>query len=130
MANIIPTYNQFITNYPAFTSMDEGLVMSQITISAALLDSENWGDYYDIGISLDVAHCLSLQSTVISGPNAAFQAAAGPITSVSGAGISTSFASPQWNSKSQSENWYMKTIYGQQFLRLRSVVIPAGVLSV
>jgi hypothetical protein len=65
-----------------------------------------------------------------SGLTGGQQAAAGPISSVSAAGMSTSFESVSKSTDTDSESWYKKTGYGQMFLRLRSSVMGYGTLSV
>ena len=121
-----PTYAEFIEAFPAFVELQGPVISNQLSMSSNLLDEAVWGDSYNYAVCLDAAHNLVLMQIAASGQNAALQGAAGPLVSVSGGGISTSFANPTWNQKSQSENWYMKTVYGQQFLRLRSTVVPLG----
>jgi hypothetical protein len=89
-----------------------------------------WGDFYSDAIALDTAHNLSIQLVASSGVLGGFQVAAGPVTSTSAAGMSSSFASPDLNGKSATEQWYLKTVYGQQFLRLRNAVCPLAALTV
>ena len=128
MANVAPTYAEFVALYPGFNSVLQATVEQQISFSARLLDESAWGDFFSDAVGLDVAHNLSLGLMVASGPQGAMQGAAGPVTSASAAGMSASFAQPQWNSKSNVENFYYKTMYGQQFLRLRDSVMSRGFL--
>lgn len=127
MSNTAPTYAEFIASFPAFQAESlTALVNSQLAISVSLLDESAWGEFFSDAVSLDAAHNLAMGQIASSSPSAAVQGAAGPLVSTSGGGVSVSFAAPTWNSKSQSENWYMKTVYGQQFLRLRSTCIAPG----
>ncbi len=129
MSNITPTRSDFIASFPVFTSIDAGLVNFQLSLSSRLLNRSAWGDFYSDAIGLDTAHNLSLQQVSSTGLLGGFQAAAGPLTSASAAGMSSSFATPDLSTKGASEQWYSKTIYGQQFLRLRSVACSMGTLS-
>jgi hypothetical protein len=123
MPRIAPTYADFIVQYPVFGTVSGPTVQAQLSISARLLDEAAWGDFYSDGVALDAAHNLTINNMVAGAVNGAMQLAGGPVTSASGAGISMSFAQPQWNSKSTADNWYFKTTYGQQFLRLRNSVV-------
>lgn len=104
--------------------------MIQSLIDIMVLSESAWGQYFYRAVELDIAHQLSLRRIQMAGPLGGFQATAGPVTSVSAAGVSTSFG--QVNSsqgKSHQDEWYSKTSYGQEFLVLRARVITAGVLA-
>lgn len=128
MAKTAPTYPEFILEFPAFAEVSQPVVTRAITLSARLLEPLSWGDFYSDAVGLDAAHNLVLSQMSAQGVQGAAQVAVGAVTSVSGAGLSTSFATPSLDGKSKSDNWYMKTGYGQQFLRLRSVVIAPGMM--
>jgi len=129
--NIAPTLSQFNAAYPEFASVNQTQAQNQLDESISLLNLSIWGNLYSNAVMLDVAHNLLLMTLAAQNSGqGALQVAAGPVTSVSVAGISTSFATPfSATSKSQSVEWYSKTVYGQKFLRLRAVTIPAGVLT-
>ena len=129
MSRTAPTYAEFIALFPAFSASSlSAQVEGQLALSGRLLDLSAWDTFYSDGVALDAAHNLAISSLVAGAAMGAFQGAAGPVSSVSAAGISTSFASPQAGG-GRSEDWYNKTAYGQQFLRLRAVVIGKGVLT-
>jgi hypothetical protein len=72
------------------------------------------------------AHELTLTAQ-LTDPTTGLQLSAGPVSSVSVGGISTSFATPSPGGKSAVDDYYLKTVYGQQYLRLRAVAVcPAG----
>ena len=129
MSTSAPTYAQFITAYPSFATMDPAVVQSALDLSIRLLSVNAWGSFFSDAVSLDAAHNLTMVGVIGSGETGGVQGTSGPIQSVSGAGLSTSFASIEFDSRDKSEMWYSKTAYGQQFLRLRQVVIPLGVLA-
>lgn len=126
MPTTAPTYADFIVAFPAFVTTAQAAIERQLSLSTRLLDPEIWADFYSDAVGLDAAHNLVLDLQSAQGPQGAAQAAVGPVTSVSAAGISTSFATLSPAGKSASQDWYQKTGYGQQFLRLRQVVIPMG----
>ena len=131
MSRIAPTYVEFITLYPAFASLVEPAVQGALDFSARLLSVAGWGDFYSDAVGLDAAHNLTLESLLAGGnPSSGFKGAVGPISSVSGAGISTSFANIENIAGGQTDAWYSKTYYGQKFLRLRSSIFPSAILSI
>jgi len=130
MSKVAPTYAEFIARFPAFSSIAETEVTAIIAESVALLSVSAWGEMFSNGVMYDAAHNLAMDHVLNSELNGGQQAAAGPVTSSSAAGISISFDSPKYNEKNASDSWYSKTAYGQKFMRLRNTVVPAGYLSV
>lgn len=130
MSAITPTIEQFLDEYPEFSDTRTATVESRLAQSIKLLEPGVWDDFYAEAVMLDAAHNLAMKAVASQpGGMGSLQGAAGPLTSVSVGGISTSFATPEWDGKSRSENWYMKTSYGQEFLRLRASVVAPGCLA-
>lgn len=125
----VPTYADFIECYPVFASLSQTVIEKWLSVSGRLLDADAWGDFYSDAVMLDTAHTLSINQMTGAALNGGQQAATGPISSSSAAGISVSFASPDQIAGSKSDSWYNKTAYGQQFLRLRNIIIPAACLT-
>lgn len=129
MSNIAPTSEDFLNQYPAFAGQQlTALVNAQLAISVRLLDVDVWGDFYSDAVMLDCAHNLEV-ATQVANAGDGLNMAAGPISGVSGAGLSTSFATVSPNGKVASEVWYSKTSYGQLFMRLRDAVVPAAIMA-
>ena len=131
MSNIAPAWSDVTAVYPMFigkTYQTSGPL--QLAVSTRLLAQGPWGDFWSDAIMLDCAHNLLL-NTLAQQANGmgAVQLAAGPISSTSVAGTSTSFNTATSNNKSNVRDWYLKTTFGQQFLRLQDVVIPIGFTS-
>jgi len=126
MSTIIPTYDEFIERFPAFANLNEDQIEMSLGFSSGLLSSMAWGSSYSNAIGLDTAHMLTIEAMAGNSPTGGIQAAVGPVTSVSGAGVSTSFQAFDVTPGSKSDAWYSKTIYGQMFLRLRNSVMPMG----
>ena len=123
-----PTAAQFLVDFPEFVDFTPETIQSLIDIT--VLSASTWGNYFYRAVELDIAHRLSIRRIQMAGPTGGFQSAAGPVTSVSAAGVSTSFGSSSaGNGKSQQDEYYQKTSYGQEFLLLRARVIAPGVLS-
>lgn len=128
MANTAPTYAEFIAAYPGLAGVEQTSAELALNFSGRLLNARSWGDFYSDAVGLDAAHNLVLQQKATANPMGA-DVTAGPMTSASVGGISASFSQPHWNDKSAVDQWYMKTVYGQQFLRLRDVCQPCGYLA-
>ena len=129
MSRTAPTYADFIAAYPRFASLSQPQVQNVIDMASASFDVGVWEDSYSAAVSLEAAHNLTLEAMGGSGASGSLQAAVGAISGVSGAGINTSFATPQVDGKNSSRVWYMKTGYGQQLLLLRDRVVPLGFLA-
>lgn len=128
MSLIAPTKEEFVVTFPAFSSLSDDVIEAALDFSSRFLNSETWGDFYSDAVGLDVAHTLSLDALVGSSPLGALQAAAGPVSSVSAAGVSTSFGTPDAIQGSKADSWYNKTVYGQRFLRLRDNIMAHGAM--
>lgn len=130
MPKTAPTYAEFIVAFPAFADSDQPTVERQLSLSTRLLEAKAWGDFYSDAVGLDTAHNLSLALKSDASLQGTGEVASGPVNSVSAAGVSVSFSTSSPEGQNNSRNWYLKTGYGQQFLRLRDAVIPPMVLSV
>lgn len=130
MPKEVPTYTEFIVAYPIFgTDVEELNVQRQLDIAARLLSKSSWGDWYSDAILLLTAHELLLWLKSQQSIEGGMKTASGNVASVSGAGLSISYNAVDTVSTSRSDIWYSKTGYGQQFLLLRSQVIPNACLS-
>jgi hypothetical protein len=129
MSRTAPTVEEFKTTFPAFSSVGDSEISFALNLSSRLLSVTSWGEYFSDAVGLDTAHNLAMSAVAGKTPKSSFQGAVGPISSVSAAGISTAFNTANIDAENKSDNWYFKTSYGQQFLRLRNIVIPGAVLS-
>jgi hypothetical protein len=130
MAATVPTYGDFTTQYPAFA--DPRYATSgplQLTLSINLFDPNVWDDLYAQAVMLDTAHNLVIDQVAAGSYGAGgFQMAAGPVSSASVGGTSTSFNSLSPSGKNSARDWYEKTSYGQKLLRLQAIAVPIGEL--
>lgn len=131
MAKTPPTYAEFIERFPQFSDppVAQTAVEAQIAISSAWLCPDVWGEFYSEAVLYDVAHNIAMDQQMNRGLNGGQQAAAGPITSSSGAGLSISFEALRYQGNSASDSWYTKTAFGQKFLHLRNTIVPMGMLT-
>lgn len=131
MSNQVPTYAEFIAAFPAFSppAVSESAIISQLNLAERLLSKGVWGDFYSDGILQVAAHNLTMWVLTQSSPQGGLQAATGNVTASSGAGITIAFESIVSVEGSKSDIWYNRTSYGQQYLYLRSIVVPCATLS-
>lgn len=131
MANTVPTYQDFIVQFPVFVPLIvlEVDVQRQIDYAARLLSKSAWSDWYSDGILFVAAHNLSMWLVTQVSIKGGIQSAVGNVSSTSGAGISISFESIDSGQGLKSDAWYNRTNYGQQFLHLKSLVVPSAYLS-
>ena len=126
MSSVAPTYEEFIVSFPAFAEVTEVTVSNAIDFSTRFLSQLSWAEFYSDAVGLDAAHALALDAMAGSGASGGVQAAVGVLSSVSAAGVSTSFGMFDVTPGSKSDAWYSKTIYGQKFLRLRDNCMSMG----
>lgn len=132
MSTTAPSVDEFKVAFPQFASVDDGLITTALSLSTRLLSRAAWGEFYSDAVSLDAAHNLYHDIMLSSGElNSAAQFAVGTISSVSAAGMSTSFNNGVTSNgkASHASDWYSKTVYGQRFLRLKQAVIPSMLLT-
>ena len=54
------TVLKFISNYPDFKNTDEFLIKQKLRLARLRVNEATWGDNYDDGVMLMVAHLLSI----------------------------------------------------------------------
>lgn len=131
MSKQAPTYAEFIVQYPILIPpvVSEVDAQRQLDFATRLLCEAAWHDWYSDGILLVAAHNLSMWLKTQSAVDGGMQAASGTVASVSGAGLSISFADIESIEGSKADAWYNRTAYGQQYLHLKSIVISSACLS-
>lgn len=131
MSKQVPTYAEFIVQYPILIppAVSEVDAQRQLDFATRLLCKVAWHDWYSDGILLVAAHNLSMWLKTQSAVDGGMQAASGTVASVSGAGLSISFADIESVEGSKADAWYNRTAYGQQYLYLKSIVSSSACLS-
>lgn len=131
MPNTVPSYTDFIARFPIFipSSVSQINVQYQIDFAARLLCSKTWDVWYSDGVLLLAAHNLSMWYKTQSSVDGGLKGGGGSISSVSGAGLAISFKGVDSIEGSKSDSWYNQTIYGQEYLYLKSIVVSCAVLS-
>ena len=130
------TLSDFTTAYPQFTAVDSvypipvGILNAYVALANACLDPARWDAYWSVGCGFFVAHYCTLyaQGMAAPGSDAATIAGAGEakgaLVSESAEDLSASYQSiiTGW------EEWgvWNKTLFGQQFMQIASMVGSGG----
>lgn len=120
---------QFREDFPEFASVTDyptAQVNFWAGIASKLVDLDRWGDLYDQGISLFVAHNLVLQRRNIAG--AASGGSGGLVGSVSSKSVGAVSVSYDVNAvmESGAGQWNL-TSYGLQYIQLARMIGAGGV---
>lgn len=116
------TVDQFRLEFPAFADASQySDEMVSFWIDQAVnytpIDQRRWGQFYNLGLRLYVAHNLALERmSMIQASRGAAPVGAGLPTSKSVGGVSISY-SVDFGSETGGGNWNL-TIYGSRFIRL------------
>ena len=94
-----------------FDSVKDAAIEKAIADASATIESTSWcAEHVDAATENLAAHLLALRVRGSSGPG-------GPVASASADGLSVSYAVPP--PRNAADGYYMKTTYGEEYLRLR-----------
>lgn len=116
------TVEDFRTRFPQFSDLTEypDETIQLYLDDAALLymgtDENRWCNYYDIAQMYLAAHLLTIGTQAEAGDSSS---SAGPISSKTAGGVSISYA-VNASDKGGSDDFFLTTSYGQQFLIMRN----------
>ena len=126
----IPALSDFRAQFPELSiaaGASDAMVNLYLAEKIAFWDSGALGTAYFQIVLLDTAHEVSQDLIARSAANGGLQVPPGPVSSVGGAGITTSFAASAVDAvKGGSRAWYQTTWYGRKLLRLRDNAVPSG----
>ena len=112
----------FRTRFPEFSDGTEypdvriDLFLADVVLLHMGSDENRWCNKYDIAQAYLAAHLLSVGDNTELGDSSA---SAGPITSRSAGGVSVTSAVVA-KERSDTDEFYMTTSYGQQFIAIRN----------
>jgi hypothetical protein len=125
---MLPTFDigLFRASFPEFADLDR-YPDAQITFWSELAECQvrfqAWRKQWLVGVSLYVAHELTLQSQNVSiaafGGNPGIQSASGPIASKSVGNVNVSYDAE--SSIEQNAGYFNTTIYGRQLIHLARI---------
>lgn len=129
------TVEQFRESFPQFSVdlVPDMRVQFFLTLAGRLLPAGRWGELWEDGVALYVAHnlTLELEATKSADGTGGINAAAGPVTSETKTVGSMSHSQTRAGAAAQGSallnaGQYNSTIYGQQFWQLAQVVGAGG----
>lgn len=124
MAKITVTADDFINDFPEFTSMNVATINSYITQAQCYISTDDYGilkaDARQLAIELMTAHLLTLWKRISEDG----QSQATFVASANIGSVNVSLAPP--NNHNQYEFWLNLTIYGTRLWALLSSVTPCG----
>ncbi len=117
------TVDTFRTNFPKFTEDEyaDARVTFWLAVSVKQLPAKRWGERYEYGQGLFVAHHLALEHTATTASPAG---ASGMLTGKTLGGVSGSYTT-QDVSLERGGN-YNLTVWGREFLQLARSVVGIG----
>ncbi len=108
----------FKVRFPEFGETDDSRIQFWLNDAQLEVGESAWGDLYEKGVMLLAAHFLSLDQ--INQDEDESGGITGNVTSRSVGDVSVSFAKS--SSDSSSDDWYLQTNYGSEYLRLKKRV--------
>lgn len=125
--------DEFLAFYPQFTGKVPDIVLeAYIGMANACLSIERWNEQWQVGMSLYVAHFITLYLTTMDDPTApaskviaASKGAMGIPASKSVGDVSISYDYSYLSTVSSWSSW-LTTTYGQQFVTLAKLMGKGG----
>ncbi len=130
------TREQFIGLYPQFSSISEAAYNLYFKMANASISQERWGDAWELGMCLFIAHYLTLYLQVTNGLDENSPAykviqnsiSQGLVSSKSAGSLSKSYDYSSINDDLAGYADFKLTTFGQQFARLAKLMGKGGSL--
>lgn len=120
MASSADTFRLLI---PAYSGLSDTDINTWLGFATVEMSVSVWGDYYTQGACYLAAHKMSLAGVDTSGGATSGVAGGGPVSSVTTARMSMSYAVASGPSGGTTyESTLMQTRYGQEYFRLLTLV--------
>lgn len=128
------TVEQFLSLYPQFTQLDDTIVLFYIKMASNSLSAARWGDLWEMGMALFVAHHLILWMKVTQGlgedaPESQIinnSLSAGLTSSKSVGSLSKSYDYSDINGDFGGWGTWKLTAFGQQFVTYAKMLGKGG----
>jgi len=114
------TPTTFKTRYPEFSTIADARVSFFIADAELEIDPDRWGTWYDRGVAALAAHFLAISKKTAASGGAL--GSLGPVSSRSIGDVSVSFGSASGTVSGLSDDYYKASPYGQEYLRLMSLI--------
>ena len=123
---------QFRDEYPEFSKVDDSTIKHFLESSALVVSEKAWGKLYNLGLFAYTAHRLAikgflnrdLDDNVIFNNGENFKS----VSSKSAGGLLIGYTSQNTSSGNPSDYDLTSTSYGQEYLRLRRLITPIGII--
>ncbi|QHJ76860.1 MAG: hypothetical protein [Caudoviricetes sp.] len=123
---------QFRNEYPEFKKVDDSTINHFLESSALVVSKKVWGKLYELGLFAYTAHRLAVKGVLnqdLDG-NTIFNNGENfkSVSSKSAGGLSIGYTSQNTSSGNPSDYDLTSTSYGQEYLRLRRLITPIGII--
>lgn len=115
------TLADFRLDFPQFAAVSDATVQRQLDNSAPFFDVARWDTFYPAGVGSYVAHMLTLQAFLAKSAGAAMTGNTA-MKKVGDASVQYDAAMLDMSAKDP----FMRTIYGQEYARLRRIIGSGG----
>jgi hypothetical protein len=112
----MPTVEEFKVRYKAFNDVDESMIALILGDAALEVSRKAWGKFYNRGVLALAAHLLALSEAA----DVDSSSVSGVVTSEKAGEVQVSYASAPISSLDDA--YYSSTVYGQEYMRLRSLI--------
>lgn len=126
------TFDTLCTMYPQFLDVDEVVANAWIAIATSSLSYARWRHLWEMGVSLYVAHFLTLYAQTLNDPSRGLMVnveaglAKGVITSKSVSDMSVSYDFGSVANETQGWGTFNQTMFGLQFVQFAKLVSKGG----
>ena len=122
----------FRDEYPEFKSVSDSTIDHFLESSTLVVSKKAWGKLYNLGLFAYTAHRLAikgflnrdLDDNIIFSNGENFKS----VSSKSAGGLSIGYTSQNTSTGNPSDYDLTSTSYGQEYLRLRRLITPIGVI--
>ena len=122
----------FRDEYPEFSKVDDDTIKHFLESSALVVSKKAWGKLYNLGLFAYTAHRLAirgflnrdLDDNVIFNNGENFKS----VSSKSAGGLTIGYTTQSTSTGNPSDYDLSSTSYGQEYLRLRRLITPIGVV--
>lgn len=108
----------FKTRYPEFASVDNARVQTMLDEAQLEVGEGPWGLFYEKGVFLLTAHLLVIDARRQAAGGGGGSSSEGQVVSRKVGDVSVTFGT-QAQSANGSDQWYLSSSYGAEYLRLK-----------
>ncbi|QHJ84905.1 MAG: hypothetical protein [Caudoviricetes sp.] len=123
---------EFRDEYPEFIKVSDSTIEYFLESSALVVSEKAWGKLYKLGLFAYTAHRLAVKGFLNIGldGNPVFNNGENfkTVSSKTAGGLSISYTSQNVSTSNASDYDLASTSYGQEYLRLRRLITPVGVI--